>query len=111
MGEDFDIMEVIRGETNLLERIFGGNVSADPNIFVPIFLIAFFGLVFIALRIVFKDKGKSEMTEDELEKDRSIWHDALEREAALKGRKVNTELLMQLEAKEIEAGKRISGKE
>jgi len=111
MGEDFDIIEVIRGETNLLDRIFGGNVSADPNVFVPIFLIVFFGLVFIALRITFKDKGKSEMTEDELEKDRSIWHDALEREAALKGRKVNTELLMQLEAKEIEAGKRISGKE
>ena len=111
MGEDFDIIEVIRGETNLLDRIFGGNVSADPNVFVPIFLIVFFGLVFIALRITFKDKGKSEMTEDELEKDRIIWHDVLEKEAALKGRKVNTELLMELEAKEIKAGKRISGKE
>ena len=111
MGDELDIMDVARGETNLLERVFGGNVSADPNVFIPIFLIVFFGLVFIALRIAFKDKGKSELTEEELEKDRAIWHDALAREAAFKGRKVNTELLMEIEAKEIKAGKRISGKE
>jgi len=108
---DVDLFEVLRGETNLLERILGGTVSADPRIAMPILLAVFFALVFICLRVVFKDKGKSEMSEEELEEDRAIFRGPLERHADFRGRKVNYDLLDTLEAEEIAKGKRLSGKE
>ena len=113
MGEGLDYLDVLRGDVNLLEEVgvFGKDVSADPRIVIPILLAIFAVLIILAMRAVLKDKGKSEMSDDELAKDRALLRDSLAKEAALRGREVNTELLMSIEAKEIAAGKRISGKE
>ena len=91
--------------------MFGDDASANPNIVFPIVIVAFVVLIIIAFRIIMKDKGKSEMTEEELEKDRARLDGRMQKEAEFMGEKYDPELARAAEAREIAEANRRTGKD
>ncbi|MCL2110824.1 MAG: hypothetical protein FWH32_00945 [Clostridiales bacterium] len=66
------MVDMLRSEIGPIQAMFGESASADPNIVLPVAFAVFFIMVFVAMRITLKDKGKSEMTKEELERDRAF---------------------------------------
>jgi len=91
--------------------LFGDDASVNPMIVLPIALVVFVILVIIAMRIIMKDKGKGEMTEEELKKDRALLDERMERDAAYWGQVYVPERARVAEAAEIaEANRRYGPK-
>jgi hypothetical protein len=106
------VVEILNNDKGPFQVLFGDDASADPNIVFPIVIAVFVIMVVIALRITLKDKGKSEMSEDELEKDRALLDDRLRQQAAFLGEEYKPERARAKEAEEIaEANRRIGGQQ
>ena len=90
--------------------LFGDDASADPMIVIPIAFAVFVILIIIAMRILMKDKGKAEMTEEELENDRALTDSKMEKEAAYMGMEYKPEIARAAEAAEIAEANRRYGK-
>ena len=102
--------DLLNSEKGPFQMIFGDNASANPNIVFPLVLAAFAVLIFIAFRILSKDKGRSDMTDEELEKDRAKHDKRMQKQAALDGKDYVPERARATEAEEIAEAKRRSGK-
>ena len=98
------------GKNNPIEKLFGENSSGDPRVVLPIVLVAFIILIFIAFRLILADKGKSDMTEEELAKDRELFDDQLRRHAAIRGEEYVPEVARAIEKKDIEEARKRYGK-
>jgi|GEM_PF-2449303 len=97
------------GEMNIIERLFGENSSGDPRIVIPVVFVAFVILIVIAFRLIIKDKGKSDMTEEELEKDRELLDKQLYKRAEYLGEEYVPERAREAEAAEIAEARRRHG--
>ena len=102
--------EILNNEKGPFQVLFGDDASVDPMIVIPIAFAVFVVLIIIAIRIIMKDKGKSEMTEGELEKDRALLDRKMEKEAAYKGVEYLPERARAVEAADIAEAKRRYGK-
>ena len=97
---------VLRDERGPFQVIFGEDASLSPVIVLPIALVVFVVFVIIALRLVLKDKGKSEMTAEELEEDRALFDARMQRQADYNGTEYIPELARVAEAEEISEANR-----
>ena len=104
-------MDIITGETNIFESLFGENATGDPRIVLPIVTIVIIVCVIVVFRVIANDKGKGSMTEEELEKDRAVLHERLKKEAELAGKEFDIEKARAIEAEQILAAKRLRGEE
>ena len=68
-----------------IQEFFGEDASASPAIVLPIVLAVFVICIIMIMRTLLKDKGKSEMTEEELEQDRAIFDTMMHRKAENEG--------------------------
>jgi len=103
--------EILNNDKGPFQMLFGDDASANPLIVLPIAFAVFVVLIIIAMRILLKDKGKAEMTEEELEKDRALTDIKMEKEAAYKGVEYKPEIARAAEAAEIAEAKRRYGKD
>ena len=98
-------------EKGPFQVLFGDDASLDPKILIPIMSVVFVVLIIIALRIIISDKGRSEMTEEELAKDRARFDERMEKRAKFEGKEYIPERARAAEAAEIaEANKRYGRK-
>ena len=103
------MLDMLNMEKGPFQVLFGDDASADPRIVLPVVLVVFVVLIIIALRITFSDKGKSEMTQEELERDRKILDEPMARHAEMMGEKYDIERVRAIEAREIAEAKRRRG--
>jgi len=102
--------DILNNEKGPFQNLFGDDASADPMIVLPIAFIVFVVMIIIALRIILKDKGKSDMTQEELEKDRALLDARMEKEAEFNGVDYIPERARAAEAADIAEAKRRIGK-
>jgi len=102
--------EILNNDKGPFQILFGDDASANPNIVFPIVLVVFVILIVIAFRIIMKDKGKSEMTDEELKKDRERLDTRMQKEATFMGEEYDPNLARAAEKKEIAEANRRSGK-
>ena len=100
------MLDILNGEKGPFQMLFGDDASLSPTFILPIIGVVFVVLVIIAMRVIVKDKGKGEMTEEELEKDRALYDGRMERQAAFDGKEYIPELARAAEAAEIAEAKR-----
>ena len=103
--------ELMKGESGPIQMLLGEGTSSDPMIVIPIALAAFVILIILAFRILLKDKGKSEMTEEELEKDRALFDGRMRQSAAFEGKDYVPERARAVEAAEIAEANRRYGRD
>ena len=99
------MQDILSGERGPFQMLFGDDASLSPTIVLPVIGVIFVVLIIIAVRVALKDKGKSEMSEEELEKDRALLDDQMERTAAFDGKEYIPERARAAEAKEITEAK------
>ena len=104
------MVEILKSDKGPFQILFGDDASANPNIVFPIVLVVFVILVVWAMRVALNDKGKSEMTEEELEKDRVLLDDRMRKQAALAGEEYDPAKARAVEAAEIAEANRRFGK-
>jgi len=104
------VVDILNSDKGPFQKLFGDDASADPMIVLPIVLIVFVVLIIIALRIVLKDKGKSEMSAEELEKDRELLDKRMQKEAEYKDIEYVPELARIAETEEIAEANRRYGR-
>ena len=102
--------ELLDNEQGPFQMLFGDDASADPRIVLPIALAVFVILIILAMRIMMKDKGKSEMSEEELAKDRAMLDRRMEKQAEYEGKDYKPEQARVVEAAEIAEANRRYGK-
>ena len=102
--------DILNTEKGPLQALFGDDASVNPMIILPIAFAVVVILLILAIRIILNDKGRSEMTEEELEKDRALFDKKMEKEAAYKGQVYVPERARAAEAAEIAEAKRRYGK-
>lgn len=100
------MVDILNSEKGPFQAVFGDDASADPMIVIPIVFAVFALLLFIAFRVLLKDKGKSEMTEEELEKDRALFDDPMRKHAEMMGEVYDVEKARAIEARDIAEAKR-----
>ena len=103
--------EILKNDKGPFQVLFGDDASADPNIVFPIVIVIVAVLLIIALRIVLNDKGRSEMTEEELKKDRAILDSRMEKQAEFAGEEYDPVKARLAEAAEIAEANRRYGKD
>jgi len=99
---------MLSGEKGPFQMLFGEDASLDPGIVIPIASVVFVVMMILGVRIALKDKGKSNMTEEELKADRALFDDQMERQATIEGRIYKPEVLREMEKKEIAEARRRS---
>ena len=104
------MVDILNSDRGPFQVVFGDDASADPRIVIPIVFAVFVLLLFIAFRVILKDKGKSEMTEEELEKDRALFDDPMRKHAEMMGEVYDTERVRAIEARDIAEAKRRNSK-
>ena len=104
MGDLFD------SDRGPFQAIFGDNASANPVLVMSIVLVIFIILIIAAMRILKKDKGRGEMTDEELEKDRARFDDRMHKQAAFDGKDYVPERARAAEAAEIAEADRVFGR-
>jgi len=105
------MLDILNNEKGPFQVLFGDDASADPNIVFPIVLAVFAVLIILAFRIILNDKGRSEMTEEELEEDRKRFDNRMQKSAEFEGREYRPELARAAESAEIaEANRRYGSK-
>ena len=87
------------------QMLFGDNASADPNVVLPIAMTVVIVLFAVAVIIILRSKGKSEMTEEELERDRASFDLRMSKQAKYVGEDYVPERARVQEAKEIAAAR------
>ena len=102
--------EILDNEKGPFQVLFGDDASADPMIVFPIVLVVFVVLMILAMRIILKDKGKSEMTEEELKRDRELFDSQMRKQAEFAGEEYVPERARAVESAEIAEAKRRYGK-
>ena len=102
--------DILTDERGPFQILFGDDASLDPMIVLPIVLIVFVALMIIAIRILLKDKGKSEMSDEELEKDRALLDARMRKDAEYRGKEYRPELARSVEREEIAEANRRYGK-
>ena len=104
------MVDIINDDRGPFQKLFGDDASLDPMIVLPIAFAVFVVLMIIAIRILLKDKGKSEMNEQELEKDRALLDARMQKDAEYRGAEYKPELAREAERKEIAEANRRYGK-
>jgi uncharacterized membrane protein len=104
------MLEILNNEKGPFQVLFGDDASVDIRIVVPIVFAVIIVFLIIALRIILKDKGRSEMTEDELQADRILVDERMQKQAAFAGEVYKPELARQQEQEEINEAKRRWGR-
>jgi len=102
------MLEILNGEKGPFQLLFGDDASLDPNIVFPIIAVLFVIMLIVAFRIILKDKGKSEMTPEELKADQERFDEYMGKQAVMVGKEYRPEVARAIEAKEIA---RATGKE
>jgi len=105
------MVDMLNSERGPIQVLFGDDAVGNPMVVVPIVFAAFVILIILAFRIISKDKGKSEMTEEELAKDRDLFDERMKLEAVHRGETYLPEVARAVEAKEIAEAKRRYGRE
>ncbi|MDR1815390.1 MAG: hypothetical protein LBR00_01740 [Clostridiales Family XIII bacterium] len=77
--------EILNNDKGPFQVLFGDDASADPNVVMPIVIAVVAVLLIVALRVTLRSKGRSEMSEEELAKDRKIFDGRMEMQARLAG--------------------------
>jgi len=104
------VVDILNSDKGPFQNLFGDDASADPMIVLPIAFIVFVVMIIIALRIILKDKGKSEMSMEELEKDRELLDKRMRKDAEYNGRTYVPELARIAETEEIAEANRRYGR-
>ena len=104
------MLDILNGDKGPFQMLFGEDASLNPAFILPIIGVVFVVLVIIAMRVIINDKGRSEMSEEELEKDRALYDGRMERQAAFDGKEYVPDLARAAEANEIAEAKRRYGK-
>jgi len=104
------MLDILKNDKGPFQVLFGDDASADPNIVFPIVIVVFVVLIIIAFRIILNDKGKSEMTEEELEEDRKRFDSRMQKSAEFEGKEYRPELARAAETAEIAEANRRYGK-
>jgi septal ring-binding cell division protein DamX len=79
------MLEILNNEKGPFQVLFGDDASVDPNIVFPIVSIIIVALLIIAVRVALNSRGKSELTEEELEADQAFFDAQMEKQAAFAG--------------------------
>ena len=87
-----DMSVFFNSDRGIIQAFFGDDASLDPGFVLPVVGIIFVFLVILAFRILLKDKGRNEMTPEELERDRALFDGRMEKQAALAGKEYVPEL-------------------
>ena len=104
------MQEILNNDRGPFQVLFGDDASLNPAIVLPIATAVFVALIILALRIILKDKGKSEMSAEELEKDQALFDKRMGKQAAYEGKEYIPELARAKEAAEIAEAKRRYGR-
>ena len=103
--------EILKNDKGPFQVLFGDDASANPNIVFPIVIVIVVALLIWAMRVALNEKGKGEMTEEELEKDRAILDARMEKQAEFAGEEYDPAKARVTEAVEIaEANRRFGRK-
>jgi hypothetical protein len=95
------MLDLLNGDKGPFQVLFGDDASADPNVVFPIVAVLVVVMFIVALRIILKSKGKSEMTEEELKADQGLFDGYMEKQAVIEGKEYRPEVARALDAMEI----------
>ena len=103
-------MDLFSGERGPFQILFGDDASLPAEIVIPVVGAVFIFLVVLAMRFILTDKGKSEMTEEELAADRAAFDARMQREADYKGVEYLPEKAREMEEEDMALARRMAGK-
>ena len=105
------MVDILKNEKGPFQVLFGEDASANAVIVVPIIFIVIIVLLIVALRIILNSKGRSQMTEEELAKDRELVDDRMRKQAEFVGEEYKPERARAKEQEEIDEARRRWGKD